>query len=197
MQLRGPHRLSTLWHVCVCDMHVHVVCEVCVLRGQLLQCRSLEELWKNEVMSFALFHSFSGAREQRKTAALAVKLEEVDVCVCVRGVNNFSSLFDCFLVRFLDLFTLFEWFIFFVCFEKSIKKIYNCLCCALETEFTKSWANIWNINSIRYSEGDECFMCIQFILPLCFFLQYYIPDLKLSLCTEVCIRLAKDPLQTK
>ncbi len=152
-----------LWDACACRVWS------CVLRGQLLQCRSLEELWKNEVMSFALFHSFSGAREQRKTAALAVKLEEVDVCVCVRGVNNFLQSFWLFpRAVFGPIHVI--WMIYFLCMYWKIHlKIYNCLCCALETEFKKSWANIWNIISIRYSEGDECFMCIQFILPLMFF----------------------------
>ncbi len=85
-------------------------------------------------------------------------------CMCVRGESTtFSSLFDCFLVRFFGPIHVI-WMIYFLCmFWKINKKIYNGLCCALETEFTKSWPNIWNIISIRYSEGDECFICIQFI----------------------------------
>lgn len=114
MQLRGPHRLLTLQLVSVCEVHVHVVCEVCVLRGQLLQCRSLEELWKKEVMSFALFHFFSWGREQWQTAALPVKMK-VDVCMCEGGVNNFlqafwgipRAFFFFFFFDFWDLFTLF------------------------------------------------------------------------------------------
>lgn len=132
-QLRGPHRLLTLACVClrVCEVHVHVVCEVCVLRGQLLQCRSLEELWKKEVMSFALFHSFSGGREQRKTAALAVKMEEVDVCMCEGGGNNFLQSFWLFPRAIFGpthviLMISFSFLFFFL---NQLKKIHNGLCC--------------------------------------------------------------------
>ncbi len=181
-----------LWGACACRVWS------CVLRGQLLQCRSLEELWKNEVMSFALFHSFSGAREQRKTAALAVKLEEVDVCVCERGVNNFLQSFWLFpRAVFGPIHVI---LIYFLCMYWKINlKIYNGLCCALETEFTKKNGQIFETSTPLGTVRVMNVLCASnlFCLLCYVFLQYYIPDLKLSLCTEVCIRLAKDPLQTK
>jgi len=122
-QLRPSQALDSVACVClhVCEVHVHVVCEVCVLRGQLLQSWSLEELWKKEVMSFALFHSFSGGREQRKTAALAVKVEEVDGYMCEGGVNNFLQSFWLFPHAVFGH-THVILMIFFLFFFKSIKK---------------------------------------------------------------------------
>lgn len=124
---RPSQALDSVACVClrVCEVHVHVVCEVCVLRGQLLQCRSLEELWKKEVMSFALFHSFSGGREQRKTAALAEKMEEVDVCMCEGGGNNFLIVSSCDFwtySRYFNDFFFFPLYVFFFFFFNQLKK---------------------------------------------------------------------------
>ncbi len=118
-------------------------------------------------------------------------------CMCVWGESTtFSSLFDCFLVRFLDLFTWFEWFIFFVCFEKSIKKSIMAFAVLWKQSLQKV-GQIFETSSPLGTVRVMSVLCASNLFCLCFFLQYYIPDLKLSLCTEVCIRLAKDPLQTK
>lgn len=173
MQLRGPHRLLTLACVClcVCEVHVHVVCEVCVAgavvavpepggavkeRGNEL-CFISFFLWRERAKKDSSSGSEIGGGGCMYVWEGSQQLSPVFLIVSSCGFWTYSRYFN-------DLFSLYV-------LKNQLKKIYNGLCCALEMEFTKSWANIWNINSIRYSEGDECFMCTQFILlhVLCFF----------------------------
>lgn len=78
-------------YICVC-VRAHTLCEVGVLRGQMFPRRSLEELGKCVVMSFALV-AWVQEREKRDRRDGAAGLRGG------REVNNFfNSTSDCLLM---------------------------------------------------------------------------------------------------